>query len=140
MVYFAAGLDAAHYSASYPYYRLVLARAVRWAASALQPVEVNAPMCVHAVTVRKKKDGERLIVHLYNDVNTTAGHGHPTEEVPLREETIPIHDVAVTFRGYDIKRVRLEPQGQVLTPEKQGETVRVTVPKLVVHAMVVADL
>jgi hypothetical protein len=139
-VYFAAGLDAAHYSASYPYYRLVLSGAMRWAASAPPPVEVDAPMCVHAVTVRQTQDGERLIVHLYNDVNTTAGHGCPAEEVPLREETIPIHDVAVTFRGYDVKRVRLEPQGLELKPEKGSGTVRVTVPKLTVHAMVVAEL
>lgn len=140
VVYFAAGFDAAHYSASYPYYRLVLAGAMRWAASARPPVEVDAPMCVHAVTVRQRKDGERLIIHLYNDVNTTAGHGHPAEEVPLREETIPIHDIGVAFRGYDIKRVRLEPQGLELKLEKDGETVRVTVPKLTVHAMVVAEL
>jgi hypothetical protein len=140
VVYLAAGFDAAHYAASYPYYRLVLAQAMRWAASAPPPVEVAAPMCVHAVTVRQKKDGERLIVHLYNDVNTTAGHGHPAEEVPLREETLPIHDIGVTFRGYAIKRVRLEPEGLDLKPEKGDDAVAVTVPKLAVHTMVVAEL
>ena len=71
---------------SYPYYRLVLAEAIARRDTAPPPVEVAAPMCVHAVTVRQKKDGERLIVHLFNDVNTTAGHGLPAEEVPLREE------------------------------------------------------
>ena len=141
VVYLAAGLDAANYSSAYPYYRVALADAVRWAAASPPPVEVAAPMCVHATTVRQTKDGERLVVHLFNDVNTTAGHGHPAEEVPLREEVLPVHDIAVTFRGYAIKRVRLEPQGLELKPEKGGDDlVAVTVPKLAVHAMVVAEL
>ncbi len=59
-VYLAAGIDAAHYSSSYPYYRVILAQAIRWAAPAPPSVEVAAPMCVHATTVRQKKDGERL--------------------------------------------------------------------------------
>lgn len=140
VVYLAAGLDAAHYLSSYPYYRLVLAGAIRRAASAPPPVAVEAPMCVHANTVRQKKDGERLIVHLFNDLNTAAGHGHPTEEVPLREEVVPIHDIRVTLTGYAVKRVHLEPEGKDLEVTKVGNTLTVTVPKLHVHAMVVAEL
>jgi hypothetical protein len=140
VAYLAAGFDAAYYSASYPYHRLILAGAMRAVASAAPPVEIEAPMCVQLNVVRQKKDGERLIVHLFNDVSTTAGHGHPAEEVPLREETLPIHNIGVTFRGYAIKRVRLEPEGLELKPEKGGEVVAVTVPKLTVHAMVVAEL
>ncbi len=141
VVYLVAGFDAAYYSASYPYYRLVLAEAMRSVASAPPPVEVAAPMCVHAVTVRQKKDGERLVVHLFNDVNTTAGHGHPAEEVPLREETLPIHDIKVTFRDYAIKRVHLEPDGKELEIKKgPSGAIEVTVPKLSVHTMVIAEL
>jgi hypothetical protein len=140
VVYFAAGIDAAYYSASYPYHRLVLSKAIRWAASGPPPVEVAAPMCVHATTVRQKKDGERLMVHLFNDVSTTAGHGHPAEEVPLREETLPIHDIAVRFRGFTIKRVHLEPDGVELKQDRDGDVVRVVIPKLEIHAMVVAEL
>jgi hypothetical protein len=139
-VYLAAGIDAAHYSLSYPYHRVVLAQAMRWAASSAPPVEVSAPMCVHAVTVRQKKDGERLVIHLYNDVNTTAGHGHPAEEVPLREEVIPIHDIGITLNGYGVKSVRLEPEGKELEAKRAGDAVSVTVPKLQVHAMVVVEL
>jgi hypothetical protein len=140
IVYLAAGIDAAYYLSSYPYHRLVLAGAMRWAAAAPPPVEVTAPLCVHAVTMRQKKNGQRLIVHLFNDVNTAAGHGHPAEEVPLREETLPIHDIAVRFRGYAIERVHLEPGCTELKPVRDGDVVRITVPRLVIHAMVVAEL
>jgi hypothetical protein len=139
-VYFAAGLDAAHYSLSYPYYRVALAQAMRWAASEPPRVEVKAPMCVHAVTMRQKKDGERLVIHLYNDVNTTAGHGHPAEEVPLREEVLPIHDIEIILKGYAVKRVHLEPGGKELEAKKAGDANTFTVPKLAVHAMAVAEL
>lgn len=140
VVYLAAGFDAAHYSSSYPYYRHVLAGAIRSVASAPQPVEVTAPMCVQVNVVRQKKDGERLVVHLFNNVNTAAGQGHPNEEVPLREEVLPIHDITVRFHGYGIKRVHLEPDGKDLEVQKAGETITVTVPKLLMHAMVVAEL
>ena len=51
-------------------------------------MEVKAPMCVHATLMRQRRDGsERLIVHLYNDINTTAFHALPASDVPLREET-----------------------------------------------------
>jgi hypothetical protein len=139
-VYLAAGIDAAHYALSYPYHRVVLAQAMRWAASAPPSVEVSAPMCVHAVTVRQKKAGERLVIHLYNDLNTTAGHGHPAEEVPLREEVIPIHDIGITLTGYAVKSVRLEPEGKELEVKKAGDAVTFTVPKLRVHSMAVVEL
>ncbi len=140
VAYLAAGFDAAYYSASYPYYRLVLSHAIRRVASGPMPVEVTAPMCVQMNVVRQKKDGERLIVYLFNDVNTTAGHGHPAEEVPLREEVLPIHDITVTFHGEGIKRIHLEPDGKQLETKNVKGGIEVTVPKLMVHAMVVAEL
>ncbi|HSQ55790.1 MAG TPA: beta-galactosidase trimerization domain-containing protein, partial [Gemmata sp.] len=141
VIYLAAGFDAAHYSSSYPYYRLILAGAIRAAGASPAPVEIRAPMCVQMNVVRQKKDGERLIVHLFNDVSTTAGHGHPAEEVPLREEVLPIHDIEVTFRGYTFKRVHLEPEGIDLKAKKTEDGgVAVVVPKLLIHSMVVAEL
>jgi type 1 glutamine amidotransferase len=46
VVYLAAGIDTANFSYSWPYQRVLLARAIRWAADAPCPVEVQAPMCV----------------------------------------------------------------------------------------------
>ena len=47
-------------------------------------MEVQAPMCVHSVVMRQTKDNSsRLIVHLYSDLNTTAFHALPGDDVPL---------------------------------------------------------
>ena len=97
-------------------------------------------MCVHSSFFRQTKNGERLVVHLYNDLNTTANHAHPVDDVPLREENIPIHDIQVSFRDYEISRIHLEPEGLELTPKRERETWTVTVPKLDIHSMVVAEL
>lgn len=140
VVYFAAGLDAANYNYSYPYHRVLLKNAITWAASAPVPIAVEAPMCVHAVPMRQNKDGERLVVHLYNDVNTVANHARPDDDIPLREETLPIHDIRVSFRDYKLGRIHLEPGGLELTPKTDGTNTTVTVPRLDIHAMVVAEL
>ena len=98
VVYFAGGFDSAYYLYAYPYQRLLIRNAIDWAASASAPITVEAPMCVHSTIMRQSKDGrDRLIVHLYSDFNTTAFHALPNDDVPLREEVVPIHDIRVTF-------------------------------------------
>ena len=139
-VTFAAGIDSANYLASYPYYREALRAALEWAAPAPPGIRVAAPMCVHVVTTRQNRDGERLVVHLFNDVNTTAFHGLPSDDVPLREEVLPIHDIRVTFDGYAIQRAHLEPGGFELPLQTDGKQISVTVTRLEIHAMVVAEL
>ena len=142
VVYFAAGFDSAYYLYAYPYQRLALRHAITWAASAPQPILVEAPMCVHATLMRQKRsDGERLIVHLFSDLNTSASHALPKDDVPLREEVVPIHDIKITFRPeYRISRMRLEPEGTDLQLRMSAEGVSVIVPRLDVHSMVVAEL
>ncbi len=142
VVYFAAGFDSAYYLYAYPYQRLAIRHAITWAASAPQPVVVEAPMCVHSTVMRQAKGGaERLIVHLFSDLNTTAHHALPADDVPLREEVVPIHDIRVTFDPrYRLRRVHLEPEGKDLTIKKTPEGTNVIVPRLDVHAMVVGEL
>lgn len=142
VVYFAAGLDAGYYLYAYPYQRLALAHAIQWAASSQQPVTIKAPMCVHSTVMRQKGDAnERLIVHLYSDLNTTANHAFPNDDVPLREEVVPIHDLKVTIGPlYDVQRVHLEPEGLTLEPQRSPEGTTVSVPRLEVHTMVVVEL
>jgi hypothetical protein len=142
VVYFAAGIDSAYYLYAYPYQRLCLRHAVTWAAAAPPPVAVEAPMCVHSTVMRQSKGGmERLIVHLFSDLNTTAHHALPADDVPLREEVVPIHDIRVAFGPrYRIRRVHLEPGDRNLEMSKMAEGTGVTVPRLDVHAMVVAEL
>lgn len=140
VVYMAAGFDSAYYLYPYPYYRLIMASAMRWAASEQPRITVDAPMCVHSTFYRQKKEGERLVVHLYNNINSTGNHAKPDDDVPLREEVVPIHDIRVSFRDYNITRIRLEPEGIDLEATRTGDTVQVTVPRLSIHSMVVAEL
>lgn len=150
VVYLPAGFDAANYSYGYPYQRIVLARAIRWAAQQPPPVEVEAPMCIQGTLWRQKDgDAERLVVQLFNGINSTTDHGLPEVNVPLREEAVPVAGIRVRFHGLPIKRVHLEPDGIELKLEvvdakrialPPGEWREVLLPPLAVHAMVVAEL
>ena len=142
-VYLAAALDHGYYMYPYPYYRYLLKRAIGLVASGPQPTVVTAPKCVQTSTMRQDtpEGRERLVVHLFNNVNTTANHAYPIDDVPLREETIPIHDIKVAFRAENIARVHLQPEGTELAVTKNAEGLsEVTVPKLDMHSMVVAEL
>jgi hypothetical protein len=104
-------------------------------------VEVEAPRCVHSTVFRQEKDGQtKLLVHLYNDVNTTAFHGLPNEDVPLREETLPIHDIRLSLRGYTIQRATQQPESRPLSLVVEGSSTVITVPRLEVHSVIVLDL
>ena len=142
VVYLAAGFDAAHYLYAYPYHRLLLACVMRWAAQEPPPVEVRAPMCVHSTVMRQTKgNASRLIVHLFSDLNTTAFHALPADDVPLREEVVPIHDIVVTFSSrYRLRRAHLEPEGIKLEPQQAPGGTQIIVPRLDVHSMVVGEL
>lgn len=137
VVYSAAGFDSANYLYSYPYHRVLLKNMIEHVVSAAPPVQVKAPMCVQSTVMRQTKNGQRLVVHLFNDVNTTGGRALPIDDVPLREEVIPIADIKIQFApGYRIKSVKLQPGGVEL-PVKDNAVI---VPKLEIHAMVVAEL
>lgn len=99
-------------------------------------------MCVHSTVMRQRKGGsERLIVHLFSDLNTTAHHALPKDDVPLREEVVPIHRIRITFDPrYRFREIRLEPEGKVLQMSKGPTGTGVVVPRLDVHSMVVGEL
>jgi hypothetical protein len=92
--------------------------------------------------MRQTTEGKsRLIVHLYNDLNTTAHHALPTDDVPLREESVPIADIGVLFdRSYRLSAARLQPDGTELPLQVDTSGTEVRVPRLDIHAMVVAEL
>ena len=97
-------------------------------------------MCVQSTVFRQKDAaGDRLVVHLFNGLNTTSDHGLPEVDVPLREEAVPIGGIKVRFRQRAPKRVHLEPEGLDLALTAQGEWTEVAVPPLAVHSMVVAE-
>ena len=84
---------------------------------------------------------QRLVVHLFNDLNTTAHHALPADDVPLREETVPIHDIRLTFdKKYRLGRVHQEPDAGELKVEQTENGWTIVVPQLDVHTLVVAEL
>lgn len=135
VVYLASSLDAALWSYAYPYQRRLFVRALDWAARAKPEVHVRAPMCVQATFWRQEG---RVIVQLFNNVNTTGGHGLPSAEVPLREEVLPIHDIRVTFAA-NPGRVHQEPGGHALKVTRGADGWAVVVPRLDLHTVVVAE-
>jgi hypothetical protein len=140
VVYLPAGLDSAYYLYPYPYQRLVLAQAMRWAAAEPFHVKVDAPMCVQATFFRQHKDGERLVVHLFNGINSTAQHAFANDDVPLREESVPVCGIKLRFENYRIKRIHLEPEGTTLEPVPEAGALVVSLPPLAIHYIVVAEL
>lgn len=141
VVYMAAGLDGAYFSYSYPYQRRLLARAIDWAAGEQPVIQVKAPMCVQCNFFEQAdKEGKRIIVHLFNGIDTTSNHGREDVAVPLREESVPVGGIKVVFKGLEIKSVHLEPGGKRLEAMHDGNSVIVEVPPLEIHAMLVAEL
>jgi hypothetical protein len=136
VVYLANALDAALWSYAYPYQRRLLARAMEWAAAEPPPVTATAPMCVQATYWTQ---GKRVIVRLFNGVSTTAGHGLPASEVPLREEALPIGGIRVRFERDAPKSVHVEPGGRQLQMRPDGPARIVEVPPLELDALVVGE-
>jgi len=68
-------------------------------------------------------------------------HALPIDDVPLREETVPIHDIQIAINAdYSVTRVVQEPEGLELRVTKTADGVHVTVPQLDIHTMVVLEL
>jgi hypothetical protein len=98
VAYFPAAVDAVLWSYAYPYQRRLLVRAIPWGERPPAPILVQAPMCVQATYfTQAEKKRRRMVLHLFNGINTTAHHGLPAMDAPLREEVIAIHGIEVRF-------------------------------------------
>ncbi len=140
VVYLAAGIDAALWSYAYPYQRRLLTRVLEWAAGHRFPIIVSAPFCVQATFFSQAgKDGRRLVMHFFNAVNTTANHGLPAMDVPLREETIAIHGIRVRFEEDAPKSFHVEPGGLAPKIQREGAVVNVELPPLDRHCMLTGE-
>ncbi len=141
VAYFPAAIDDAYWEAGYPYQRLLIHNAVLWAAHTEPPVEVTAPMCVAAGFLTKiEGKTRRTIVHLLNDIDSTTGHGSKEEkQFAIREEVVPIAEVKVAFSGPRPSRVYVVPGNAPLEAQAKGQAWEVTLPRLELHAAVVAE-
>jgi hypothetical protein len=137
VVYFAAGIDAALFSYAFPYQRVLLSTAVKWAAQTPYPITVDAPMCVQS-TFWKKPNG-RLIIHLWNGLNTTSDHGQQDVETPLREEAVAIHGIQIRVKSLAFRSARCEPEGIVLQVRPEGDCNVIAVPPVRIHCAIVLE-
>ncbi|MBL8889222.1 MAG: beta-galactosidase trimerization domain-containing protein [Planctomycetaceae bacterium] len=137
VVYFAAGVDAALFSYGFPYQRVMLSRAVQWAAQEYYPIEVKAPMCVQSTFW--KQGAERTIVHLWNGLNTTSDHGQQDVEAPLREESIPIHGIQLRVQGRPYQQARCVPGDQIILPRDENGVTIFDIPPVEVHLAIVLE-
>lgn len=138
VAYLAAGIDAAMFSYAFPYQRIMLSRLVRWSAGEEYGINVKAPMCIQS-TFWKQPD-KRLIVHLWNGLNTTSDHGLQDVETPLREEAVAVAGIEVRVRHRTIKRAHLEPEGIELVPTPSNEELLYNLPPIAIHSALVLEL
>ena len=137
-VYVAADLGQAYFLAPYQYQRRLISNAVRWAASQPPSIAVKAPLCVQAAFYTQS-DGGRSVVHLLNEVNTSANRAIPENNPSQREETVPIAGITVGVSSPGITTAFEEP-GHVPLPLRRTATgVEVTLPRLDVHTMIVFE-
>jgi hypothetical protein len=87
----------------------------------------------------QQKAKQQRIVHLLNDHSSWGRHSLYQRTYPVREEVLPVHGVRVSFRDPATKRVLLVPGERELPLTRDRAGVSVTVPKLEMHAMVVAE-
>jgi hypothetical protein len=140
VAYFAAAIDAALWSYAYPYQRRLLARGLEWSAGKPAPIAVTAPMCVQATYFTQADEaGRRSVIHLFNGLNTTANHGLPATEVPLREEVVPIHGIEVRFNEQAPMLFHVEPGRRPMRARKEGGVTTVELPPLAMHALLVGE-
>ncbi|MGB9620646.1 MAG: hypothetical protein ACPL7K_09560, partial [Armatimonadota bacterium] len=138
-VYFASDMGQAYFIAPYQYQRRLITNAVRWAAGPNRPpVRVDAPLCVQAAFYTQN-EGKRLIVHLLNELNTSADRALPENNPSQREETVPITGIKVELSRTDVSNAYLEPGHTPLALTRTPEGVQVIVPRLDVHIMVVFE-
>lgn len=138
--YLAAALDAALYSYAYPYQRRLLARAIQLAAGGPPAISVEAPMSVQTTFFTQLAgNSRRTLIHLFNATNTTANHGLPAMDVPLREETIPIHGIRIRFTGELPQKLSVEPGHHRPRLVSQKNSLTAELPPLELHSILVAE-
>lgn len=145
-VYFPAKLAGSYGIHGHYLLHRMLINAVNLVTAGRSPIEVKAPKCVEVNAFRQKPSG-RLIVHLVNyqampyrahlNNNMSYGGNPPVEEV------LPVYGIEISFalplmRGF--KKIYQEPEHKKLALKKSaGGRLIVTVPRLDMHTMVVAE-
>ncbi len=137
VVYFANTMEGVYYHYGFPDLGRVLANAVRWALGEPMALEVDAPDYVDVTLMGQPS---RTLAHLINlpiDKPLNTGWRHPGRNL------VEVRDIVVRLRppaGQRVKSVRLASNEAPLPLSMISGTVKVTVPKLVDHEIVIFEL
>ncbi len=98
-------------------------------------IETDAPTSAQVTLLRQPRAGGRLVAHLLHYVAERR-----TPQIDLIEDVTPLHDVALRVRtDFQPMRVYEAPSGTPLAFEWGGGAVRLTIPRVEGHAMVVFE-
>jgi len=132
VAYVAAPLFAAFFEHDYHDHRKLIVNLLDLLLGDDRLLRVGAGPSVEVTLMRQ---GERLIVHLVNYHAERRGGSQGTiEEIPPRFD-IPVRVIAPER----LSRVSLAPSGEELAYEREGRFVRLVVPRLDLHQMVVLE-
>ena len=137
VIYLPADFTWSFFRYGHEYLGRLLELALRDVAAAPPPLAVRAPSVVQAAVYRQ---GERQIVHLLNDISSFGrAQNVVAESLYVRREVLPVHDIEVTFRDPSLRRFTWVPGGAALSarPGEQGTVV--SVPRLEIHGLIVAE-
>lgn len=140
-VYLSSKFAASYKIHGHPLLHRLMCRAVCWAGGRA-PVEVVSPPCIEVNAFRQDAHS-RLVVHLVN-YQSVPRRGRLTGRIPLVEHILPVHDLEVRIQlpaGRQATKVYLAPREKALKWERsgRGRGVRVTVPEIGIHTMVVVE-
>ncbi|TBL75980.1 alpha-amylase family protein [Paenibacillus thalictri] len=90
---------------------------------------MEAPVTVEANMM--ERDGVRFL-HLINFQNGHSGNRKKSFYDPI-ESITPVHDIKVTLYDTNVTSVVLQPEGHPLDVKRDGQAVKVVVPKLHIH-------
>ncbi len=136
-VYVANTMEGLYYHYGFPDLGRVLANAVRWALGDPMALEVDAP---DYVDVTHMGQPGRALVHLINlplDKPLNTGWRHPGRNL------VEVRDIVVRLRpaaGQHVKSARLASSETLLPLSMIGGAVKVTIPKLADHEIVIFEL
>ncbi|MBI5818603.1 MAG: beta-galactosidase trimerization domain-containing protein [Verrucomicrobia bacterium] len=137
VIYLPDDISTSFFRFGHEHWARMMELALRETASAPPPVEVTAPRLVQAMT---HTQGNRLVVHLLNDVSSLGRSQNVAgESLYERREVIPIHDITLTFRDRSLRRFQFIPGNTELKAAQTKDGWLVTVPRLNMHGMVVAE-
>ena len=163
VVYMAGLPERAYFQRHYTHCRQLLLNSVRWAAATAPPVELEggtglkltafeqpaSARCSFPSTSREGAQAQRLVVHI---VNLQAVPGHEVKQGQIEgagklnwaypiEEIVPARNVQLRIASPDNAnlRVYLAPEGEELPFNVGDGWIRVRVPTVHYHAMVVVE-